>query len=230
MRCFLQFLSYCGCTGLLLAACHAEPPATAQPQRAPRAAPAVVAAPAAPAPVAPVAPIAAPAAPPAQPFPSLAPFVPAGYGVLDSAVGDLNRDAWPDVVLALRQNGEDTIPDELPRPLLLLLGQPDHRLALAARNDHVVLYRTWGGAYGDPYSGLTVKHGFFSVEHYGGNVLRWTRIITFKYAPADRTWYLHREGGEETSPSGPQPVSSAVSTPYDFGKIPFAAYNNDQHY
>lgn len=221
MRCFFTSL-FCG-AGLLLAACHTEPPATARPRRKPVAAPAVVAAP--------VAAAAGPvAAPPRQPRPSLAAFVPAGYGILDSAVGDLNRDARPDVVLVLRQNGEDTIPDDVPRPLLLLLGQPDHRLALAARNDHAVLHRNWGGNYGDPFAGVVVKHGFFSVEHYGGNVNRWSRTSTFRYQPTARTWFLNRESTGEYEATSEENAPETSRTARDFGQVPFARYDTDSTY
>ncbi len=202
---------------MLLAACHAEPKTAEQVSQAAASA-------AAKAPAAPLA--GAPAAA------SLAAFVPAGFGILDSASGDLNRDAWPDKVLVLRKNGEDTTTvEDLDRPLLLLLGQPDHRYALAARNDRVVLRRGEGGMMGDPYQQVVIKKGFFSVEHYGGSSHRWTRVITFKYAPADHSWYLSREGSEGFSAFAPDSTTfSSSHTPRDFGKVPFVKYDADSTY
>lgn len=199
----------------LLAACHSEPRAVTRPGQAPD-------------------PTAAKAASvPAQTSPAgaLAAFVPKGYGILDSAVGDLNRDAWADKILVLKKDGEDTTTlIDLDRPLLLLLGRPDHRYTLAARNDRVVLRRNEGGVYGDPYAGLTIKRGFFSVEHYGGSSHRWSRIATFNYRPAANTWYLSREGGDSYSVFTPDEVTSEAHTPHDFGQVPFAKYDTDSTY
>lgn len=41
----------------------------------------------------------------------------------------------------------------------------------------------------NPYSGLTIKNGYFSVEHYAGSAWRWTRIPTFKYSKAENDWF-----------------------------------------
>lgn len=158
--------------------------------------------------------------------------MPAGYGILDSASGDLNRDAWPDKILVLCKDGEDTITDDdLNRPLLLLLGQPNRRYALAARNDRVVLHRNDGGGMGDPYQQTVIKRGFFSLEYYGGSSERWTRVVTFKYAPADRTWYLSRESSDGFSAYNPDSTTfSSTHTPRDFGKVSFAKYKADSTY
>ena len=211
----MRRLPFCWYFGvfLLLAACHTEPKTAGHSQQIP----------------APAATKTKPVAPAA--VVSLAAFVPAGFGILDSATGDLNRDAWPDRILVLRKDGEDTTTlVDLDRPLLLLLGRPDHRFILAARSNRVVLRRNEGGAYGDPYAGLTIKRGFFSVEHYGGSSARWSRIITFNYAPATRTWYLSREGGESYSVFDPDNVTSEAHTPRNFGRVPFAKYDVDSTY
>jgi hypothetical protein len=43
--------------------------------------------------------------------PSLLKFVPDGYTALDTASGDLNFDQYADMIMVLKKNGEDTIPD-----------------------------------------------------------------------------------------------------------------------
>jgi hypothetical protein len=160
----------------------------------------------------------------------LAPFIPAGYKLLDATSGDLNLDALPDKVLVLQRLDTDTTMagDTLGRPLLLLLGQPNYRYRLAARNDRAVLCTGCGGMMGDPYQGITIKKGFFSVEHYGGSAWRWTHITTFKYAPTDKQWYLHREGGDSFHATDPDKAETHIETVKDFGRIAFPDYDYDK--
>lgn len=160
----------------------------------------------------------------------LAPFIPAGYKLLDATSGDLNLDALPDKVLVLQRIDTDTTMagDTLNRPLLLLIGEPNRRYRLAARNDRAVMCSSCGGMMGDPYQGITIKKGFFSVEHYGGSGWRWTHISTFKYAPTDRQWYLHREGGEHFHAAEPEKSETSIETVKDFGRIAFPNYDYDK--
>lgn len=152
---------------------------------------------------------------------------PHGYEILDSAIGDLNLDKYADKILVLK------LPDERPanydstvkRPLLIYLGQPDNTFKLASRNDNIVLCAQCGGVMGDPYQGIAIKNGFFSIEHYGGSSLRWTRIITFKYNLAKRTWYLHKDGGDSFHSSEPDKVTTQVKTIKDFGAIAFEEFD-----
>jgi hypothetical protein len=167
------------------------------------------------------------------------PFVPEGEEIMDWKAGDLNRDSLMDVVLITEmvaqdgiekeyanENDEPNMDGDLPRPVILLLGTPEGGLKLAERNDHVTLCRDCGGAFGDPYEGITIKNGYFSIEHYGGAAWRWTRIITFKYVPAEHTWYLHRDGGETFLSGDPGEVTENIRTEKDFGKIKFVDFQN----
>lgn len=159
-------------------------------------------------------------------------FIPAGYSLLHSATGDLNLDTYPDMLLVLKSEAEDTIESydkQTPRPLIILLGQQDGTYKLGGRSDHVVLCGGCGGIYGDPYVGLTIKDGYFSAEHYGGSNWRWTRIITFKYNKDDSKWYLHKDGGDSYHISNPDKVETEVKTTKDFGKVLFQDYKHENN-
>jgi hypothetical protein len=169
----------------------------------------------------------------------LKPFVPAGYHVLFTVAGDLNRDACPDRVVVLDTTaviGDSTTEEEstrirrLRRPLLLLLGEPGGiRYRLAARNYQVVDCADCAGAVGgDPFQQVVIKRGYFSVESYRGSAWRWLQVTTFKYNPADYHWYLHRVGRDSFHVSEPDKVTSSVSTTRDFGRIRFEQYVGDQ--
>jgi hypothetical protein len=154
----------------------------------------------------------------------LSSFIPAGYTILDSAAGDLNKDGRKDYVLILRVNEEEEHADTS-RPLLLLMGTAKEQYQLFARNDSVVLCKSCGGVFGDPYAGITIKNNFFSIEHYGGSNWRWTRIITFRYDTKTKQFILHRDAGESFHTSDPDKQELTLYEKGDFGKLPFAKYS-----
>jgi len=162
--------------------------------------------------------------------PGIAPFVPQGYSVMDTCSGDLNRDTWRDMLVVLRQNGEDslskTTDSTIKRRLLILTAQADGSYKLAAQSDNVVYCYTCGGVMGDPFMGLVIKNGYFSIEHYGGSRERWEQTITFKYAAEDSTWYLHKDGTSTFDAVDESArKKTKILTVKDFGKVPFDQYD-----
>lgn len=159
----------------------------------------------------------------------LSEFVPANYTVLDTASGDLNLDDINDYILVLKKNGEDTLSDVIDnperRPLLILIRDQNNKLQLTRRNENTVLCVDCGGVIGDPYMGITIKNGYFSVEHYGGSAWRWTRIITYKYSKQDKEWYLHKDGSDSYHTSEPDKVESNIRTSKEFGKVKFEEFD-----
>lgn len=160
---------------------------------------------------------------------SIAAVIPAGYSVLDTTAGDLNQDAYPDMVVVLKKDGEESaetdVDNPVKRPLLVMTGGADGSYSLVARNDNTVYCATCGGMMGDPYTGVTISKGYFSVEHYGGSSWRWSRIVTYKYSPADKTWLLHKDGGESFNTNEPEKVTEKVRSVKDFGRVPFEAFD-----
>ncbi|MBI3518933.1 MAG: hypothetical protein HY062_06200 [Bacteroidetes bacterium] len=154
-------------------------------------------------------------------------FIPKGYGLLDSASGDLNKDGIKDLILILKNNLEESFPDTT-RPLLILHGTKTKGYVLVAKNAHVVLCKNCGGIYGDPYERVVVKNNFFSVEHYGGSNWRWTRIITFKYDMISRQYVLHRDAGISFHTSNPDKTINMTTGDKNFDKLPFVKFTNQE--
>jgi len=156
-------------------------------------------------------------------------FVPKGYQVLNITKGDLNLDAYPDVIMVLKKISEEETTNDVDhpekRPLLILTGQPDKSYRLAARSENTVYCFKCGGIMGDPFSDITIKKGYFTVEHFGGSAWRWTRFVTYKYSSADKNWYLHKDGHESYHATEPEKGKTTTYTIKDFGKVPFTQFD-----
>jgi len=155
--------------------------------------------------------------------------LPAGYAVLAAAPGDLNRDAVPDWLVVLHKPDEaktsDVSSHPTKRPLLLFVGGAGGTYTLAARTDNAVYCVDCGGMMGDPFTGLTIKKGYFTVEHYGGSAQRWTRYVTFKYDLSARTWLLHRDGSERFHALDPEHSTTTATTAKNFGRVPLTKFD-----
>lgn len=119
-------------------------------------------------------------------------FVPAGAKLLETIKGDLNGDGIEDALLvidppapglAAGENGPNRI-------VMLVLGGADGKWHLAARNDKLVPCSACGGVMGDPFGYARASSGSFTVVNSGGSRERWTDSYTFRYAPADKAWWL----------------------------------------
>lgn len=155
-------------------------------------------------------------------------IIPKGYTILDSVTGNLNLDDFQDMILVLKKTNEentDTMDDEESRPLYILLGDINGSYTIAAKNNKTVYCSNCGGIFGDPYEGITIKNGYFSVEHYGGSNWRWTKIITYKYVEKEKNWFLHKDGSTSFHTSNPDEATTKIRTTKDFGKVEFTKFN-----
>lgn len=150
--------------------------------------------------------------------------IPEGFSLLDTATADFTQDGISDMLLIARNKLDEDHPDTA-RALLILEGLPGGGYKLFSRNDSVVLCKSCGGIFGDPYAGITVKKQYFSIEHYGGSNWRWTRVITFRYDVRSKKLLLHRDAGESWHVSDLDKVSKSVYNQADFGKLPFDRYS-----
>lgn len=157
-------------------------------------------------------------------------FIPNNYSILDTIRGDLNKDSFLDYVLILKRNREEITSNygsdspEL-RPLILLVSDVNNNLFQIARNDQSVYCFDCGGAMGDPYTGVTIKNGYFSIEHYGGSAWRWEKIITYKYSETEKEWFLYKIGNISYHTANLDEVTTIIKTKNDFGIIKFEDFN-----
>ena len=164
-------------------------------------------------------------------------FIPEGYDAINTSSGDANLDGLMDRILVLRKKTEATTSDypEKPekRPFLLLLGMPDHSYKLAARNDNAVDCIDCGGLFGDPFTGTTIKNGYFSIELGIAGGQHWEKVITFKYDKVKGDWYLYKDhyisyknnDSPDTDAEALIVDTDKQETPKDFGLIPFGKFD-----
>lgn len=149
-------------------------------------------------------------------------FILPGYAVRDYISGDLNGDKRKDAILVLKSPGEDTVMDtEMARPFLLLVRQANGKLKQFARNDSVILCRQCGGVFGDPYDGITVNPGGFTIHFYGGSSWRWGYEYQFRYRAGSGTWFLTKE--KQTSFHSGDPETTMKNTTIPASEMPSTA-------
>lgn len=147
-------------------------------------------------------------------------FVPAGFKLFKSYPGNLNKDAYEDMVVVM--DAIDTGDEMINRGVMLLTGDAAGNMTVAAMNKEGALCGQCGGAMGDPFMQAVIKDGFFTLEHMGGAGWRWTDYPTFKYNEQDGKWYLHRRNRSEYHSGDPERTEKKDDqTTKDFGVVNF---------
>lgn len=165
-------------------------------------------------------------------------FIPKGYEAIAEKKGDLNLDKTEDCILVIRKTTEETTsnmdegkPDK--RIVLLLLGQKDGSYKLAYKNQNVADCIDCGGVFGDPFSGISIKNGYFSIEHKIAGGHHWEQIITFKFNKTKNNWYLYKDHfinyvlNTSNDPNSEALIADVdkLKTVKDFGEISFQNFN-----
>ena len=165
-------------------------------------------------------------------------FIPSGYSAISVSAGDANLDGVTDRILVLRKNTEETTsnyaenkPDK--RSFLLLLGQPDSTYQLAVKNDNAVYCIDCGGVFGDPFTGTTIKNGYFSIEHGIAGGQHWEQVTTFKFDKAKGNWFLYKDhfvsykfnDSDDENADALVKETDKLETVKNFGIIPFDKFN-----
>lgn len=160
----------------------------------------------------------------------LKPFVTDGQEMLDFAAADMNGDGLKDYILILKPAGEDTMTFDnphwdAPRILWMILRQPGGKLKAELSNSELVLCRQCGGAMGDPYMGLTVHPGEFTVDFYGGSSWKWGQTITFKYDKLKKNWFIQKDINTSSHPTETDYVETqAVIERSEIGNVSLKEY------
>ena len=118
---------------------------------------------------------------------SIMSFVPPGYDTLATASGDLNNDKLEDIAIVLKSLAEssDSMFDEGPNRILVIVFKRSSGYQVVAKNDSVILCRTCGGIYGDPFAEMEIKRNVLTIIHFGGSNWKWELTHRFRYQQND---------------------------------------------
>lgn len=158
----------------------------------------------------------------------IASFIPKGYEILNETKGKLNSDNFDDVVLVLKKTNEDDLYNndgESSKRLLLILTCVDgNGYEKIAESENAIFTLGDGGAMGDPFSAISIKDGFFTIENMGGAAERWTRFITFENENGHV--FLRKDVSEGFDAMNPNKVTySHTKTTADFGQVSLEEFN-----
>jgi len=138
-------------------------------------------------------------------------FIPDGYAILDSISGNLNMDEYADMILILRQKGEDTLTEQRLHRLMLLLTGQRYGYKESARSETVVSSVNFCNLMGNTYTTTTIKKGTFSVRHVCSGTPKMQMVTTFTYNAKQKYWYCTAEVVQYWDPNLPdQPVKKKV--------------------
>jgi hypothetical protein len=119
---------------------------------------------------------------------------------------------------------------EQARPLLILVRDATGALKLSKRSAKAVGCKDCGGVMGDPFQGIHIEKGRFTVEHYGGSSWRWSANYTFGWSRRDQSWQLVRVEHQSFHATDPGTVETTVHTPpKDFGLIDVTEFDPEDY-
>jgi hypothetical protein len=154
-----------------------------------------------------------------------------GETILDFQSADLNGDGLIDFVFIVEpERVKKNDDDDGVRILKIAIRNADKILNVVKSNDKVVFCLKCGGAFGDPFAGLTAAKKTFSVHNYGGSAWRWSYTYRFNYSKLDNTWQLVEV--KESTFHASEPEKEKARTfrpPTDFGKIDISEFDPEKY-
>ncbi len=108
------------------------------------------------------------------------PYIPKGLYVIDTASFDFNNDNLPDIVLVL-DSAHYISDDERSNRALLILEYKNNAYTVSAFCKNAILCQSCGGAFGEPYAGISCKKNVLEINHYGGSADRFFMHTTFRF-------------------------------------------------
>lgn len=159
-------------------------------------------------------------------------FIPEGYKLLNITKGNLNLDSLDDAIILIGKADEEsksTRVDPIPRLVNILIGNSNGNLTMVSQSENATYPYGFDLNFNDCFSGIVIKKGFFSIEHYGGFNPRWSRVTTFKFSKDANDWYLHRDGFGNFDPIEQKEGPERIYTKDDFGKVSFKEFDIFSH-
>jgi hypothetical protein len=103
-------------------------------------------------------------------------FIPKRNVLLDTILGDYNKDGKIDVILVTDEKGN---PDK--NRTLIVLENSGKNYTQVAKTNKAILCSACGGVFGDPFAEISLNGNVLQINHYGGSSWRWSNTYTFRF-------------------------------------------------
>ena len=107
--------------------------------------------------------------------------VPRDYSVIDSILGDLDKDGVDELVVAYNtKSDEEEIDNGVPRELIIYK-KVNHKWIVWQKSMQALLGSRDGGMMGDPFGEITIENGILKILQEGGSSWKWNTIDKYRY-------------------------------------------------
>ncbi|MDO8331973.1 MAG: hypothetical protein Q7T36_16025 [Fluviicoccus sp.] len=120
-------------------------------------------------------------------------LIPSGFKLDFITTGDLDGNGISDYLLVLgpiNTSAASAVDPDITRPVLLVINDGKGILRIVARNDHAIPCEACGGAQGDPFGGIDIAKGRFSIHQWAGSHGKCHQVTTFRYSDHASQWQL----------------------------------------
>jgi hypothetical protein len=148
--------------------------------------------------------------------------------------GDLNGDSEMDKIEIVEKKcgeGDENadFKDAFCRTVVIYLAKNGGFEQFASNSEIVECSQCGGAGIGDPFRGIVIKNGYFTIEQLFGACTKTYIYTTFKYDKTSNDFLLHKVGNESHD-CHPDKNDNIVTTTTeqsknDFGKITFSEYS-----
>lgn len=106
--------------------------------------------------------------------------LPAGYDVVSSVKGDLDKDGTDELVVAYNTKKNDPDFEGIPRELIIYKMQ-ENQWTVWKKSAQALMGSRDGGMMGDPFGDIEIKNGVLIISHNGGSSWKWGQTDTYRF-------------------------------------------------
>jgi hypothetical protein len=103
-------------------------------------------------------------------------FLPKKHTIIDTCMGDFNKDGKADIVLVTEEKNK---PDN--NRTLIILKNTGSSYNQVVKTSKAILCAGCGGIFGDPFADINLVGNVLTINHYGGSSWRWSNTYTFRF-------------------------------------------------
>lgn len=107
--------------------------------------------------------------------------VPRNYSVIDSVLGDLDKDGVDELVVAYNtKSDEDEIDNGVPRELIIYK-KMNNKWTVWQKSMQALYGSRDGGMMGDPFGEMLIEAGILKISQEGGSSWKWNHTDKYRY-------------------------------------------------